>query len=215
MAKNLRIGLIGASAQGGWARESHVPAILGTDGMVLEAVSTSHQASADAAAQAFGARRAFGDALAMVRSPDVDVVAVSVRVPFHRDMVIAALDAGKHVLSEWPLGTDVDDAAAMAAAATRTGAHVAVGLQARFAPAVRAAVDLLAKGRIGRVLSARVVSTTIALSPDVVDAAAYMEDPANGVTVYTIHGGHTFYLVEALLGPIAAARVQQIGRAHV
>ncbi|ARP81873.1 hypothetical protein CAL12_14310 [Bordetella genomosp. 8] len=211
MSNHLRIGLIGASAKGGWARESHVPAIQGTEGLVLEAVATSHQASADDAAHAFGARLAFGDALAMVRSPDVDVVAVSVRVPLHRGLVMAALDAGKHVLSEWPLGTDVADATIMADAANdaaRGGRRVAIGLQARFAPAVQAAREQLAAGRIGRVVSARVVSTTIALNPNVVDEAAYMEDPASGVNVYTIHGGHTFDLVEALLGPIAEARAQ-------
>jgi predicted dehydrogenase len=208
MANPLRIGLIGASAKGGWARESHVPAILGTSGMTLEAVATSHQASADEAAHAFGARRAFGDAKAMIHSPEIDVVAVSVRVPIHRELVVAALDAGKHVLSEWPLGTDVDDAAVMASAAQRTVKHVAIGLQARFSPAVQAARDLLATGRIGRVLSVRVLSTTIALSPNVREDAAYMEEPATGVTVYSIHGGHTFDLVEALLGPIAEATVQ-------
>ncbi|KJV36108.1 Gfo/Idh/MocA family protein [Luteibacter yeojuensis] len=208
MATPLRVGLIGASAKGGWARESHVPAIQGTAGLTLEAVATSHAASAEEAAQAFGARRAFGDAHAMIQSPDIDIVAVSVRVPLHRALVVAALDAGKHVLSEWPLGTDVDDAAAMATAAARTGRHVAVGLQARFAPAVRVARDMLAAGRLGRILSARVLSTTIALSPDVTPDAAYMEDPTTGVTVYTIHGGHTFDLVEALLGPIALANVQ-------
>jgi predicted dehydrogenase len=208
MANQLRVGLIGASAKGGWARESHVPAILGTDGLTLEAVATSHQASAEDAAHAFGARLAFGDAQALIQSPGIDIVAVSVRVPLHRDLVLAALDAGKHVLSEWPLGTDVNDASIMATAAARTHGHVAVGLQARYAPAARKARELIAAGRIGRVLSARIVSTTIALNPNVSPDAAYMEDPATGVTVYTIHGGHTFDLVEAMLGPIAEANVQ-------
>lgn len=208
MKNHLRIGLIGASAKGGWARESHVPAIVGTDGLTLEAVATSHQASADEAAHAFGARLAFGSAQEMIRSKDIDVVAVSVRVPAHRELVLAALGEGKHVFSEWPLGTDVDDATLMASAAARAGRNVAIGLQARFAPAVQVAREQLAASRIGRVLSVRVLSTTIALNPKVVEEAAYMEDPATGVDVYTIHGGHTFDLVQALLGRIAEARVQ-------
>lgn len=208
MSNELRIGLIGASARGGWARESHIPAIQGTDGVVLEAVATSHQASADEAARAFQARLAFGDAHAMVQAPSVDLVVVSVAVPAHRELVIAALEAGKHVLSEWPLGTNVDDAALMAAAASRAGKHAAIGLQARFSPSVQKARELIDSGRIGRILSARVLSTTIALGPAVGPDAVYMEDPATGVTVYTIHGGHTFDLVEALLGTVTGARVQ-------
>jgi predicted dehydrogenase len=72
----------------------------------------------------------------MVSQPDIDVVAVTVKVPHHRELVSAALAAGKAVYCEWPLGRDLDDARPMAALAAEQGVRTAVGLQARQAPAV-------------------------------------------------------------------------------
>lgn len=55
MARALRVGIIGVSAEGGWARESHVPAVHNLAGLELAAVASSDQAKAKAAAKAFGA----------------------------------------------------------------------------------------------------------------------------------------------------------------
>ena len=65
----------------------------------------------------------------LVAHPDVDVVAVTVKVPHHRELVSAALAAGKAVYCEWPLGRDLDDARAMAALAAKHGVRTIVGLQ--------------------------------------------------------------------------------------
>ena len=62
MDKPLRVGIIGANAERGWARESHVPAVQKLDGMELAAVANKGQAAAEAAAKAFGAAKAYGDA---------------------------------------------------------------------------------------------------------------------------------------------------------
>ena len=50
----------------------------------------------------------------MAEQPDIDLVSLVVRVPHHHDAVMAALNAGKHVYSEWPLGANLEEAAAMA-----------------------------------------------------------------------------------------------------
>ncbi len=101
-AKTLGVGIIGASADGdGWAKVSHVPAVQKLAGLELTAVATSNQKSADAAAKAFGAPAGYGDGAELVRDPNVDIVAVCVRVPAHRKLVLDALAAGKHVLCEW------------------------------------------------------------------------------------------------------------------
>ena len=120
----------GANAARGWAKDAHVPALAALPGLVLEAVSARTQASADAAAQAFGARRAFGNSLDLVRDPAVDIVSVTVRVPEHREIVLAALAAGKHVYCEWPLGRDAAETEEMAKTAAGTRSHVMIGLQA-------------------------------------------------------------------------------------
>jgi predicted dehydrogenase len=71
MTKALRVGIIGASAERGWANESHVVAVQKLAGLELTAVATSKQAKADAAAQAFGAKTAYGNADDLIRDPDV------------------------------------------------------------------------------------------------------------------------------------------------
>ena len=204
----LRVGRIGASADAGWARVSHVPAIEALAGLELAAVATRDQKSADAAAKAYGARAAFGDGLAMVRDPDIDLVSVVVRAPAHLDYVVAALEAGKHVYCEWPLGRNTAEAEMMAKAAGMAKVRTAVGLQARGLPAVGQARHLLADGAIGRILSAHVFSATMAWGLASPDAMRYAEDPENGVDLVTIQGAHTLDLASVVLGELGDISAQ-------
>ena len=104
MARTIRVGIIGASAEGGWARDSHVPAVQGLEGLELVAVATRSESTARQAAAAFGVQKSYGSGLDLIRDPGVDLVTVATRVPDHRELVLAALAAGKHVYCEWPLG---------------------------------------------------------------------------------------------------------------
>lgn len=198
----LRVGIVGAGAASGWARDSHVPAVQALEGMELAAVATNGRATADAAASAFGVS-GYANGLDLVRNAEVDVVAVCTRVPDHREIVLAALAAGKHVYCEWPLGRGTAEAAEMAAAAVKTGVHAAVGLQLRGSPAVRRARDLVASGAIGRPLSVSVVSTTMGFGPDVPPQYLYLEDPGNFANLVTIQGAHTIDMVLAVVGPLS------------
>ena len=200
MTKLLHVGVIGANPEGGWARESHIPAVQTLAGLKLAAVAGRDQASADAAARAFGAGKAYGDAGDLFRHPDIDLVTVAVTLPSHRELVLGALAAGKHVYCEYPLGLDAEESRALAKAAQAAGVHAAIGLQTRASPTVRQARAMLEAGAIGRVLSARVVSSTAGFGPRIEQAVAYTEDPSNGVTLVTIQAAHTIDLAIALLG---------------
>lgn len=201
----LGVGIIGANPERGWSTISHVPAVQALDGLELRAVATSDQASAKAAEAAFKAK-GYADAQALIADPAVDIVTVAVRVPAHRALVQAALDAGKAVYCEWPLGRDVADSQAIRDAATQAGVPVALGLQARFSPAVQRAAAMVADGAIGRVLSARLYSETVAFGAKTGAADAYLNDAANGATLLTIHGGHAMDAAIAILGPLADLR---------
>lgn len=86
---------------------------------------------------------------------------VGAPVPAHRELVLAALNAGKHVVTEWPVGTSTAQTEEIAAAAAaRSGRHAAVDLQARANPAAMRARELLASDAIGRVLNVTVYSST-------------------------------------------------------
>lgn len=200
--KTLRVGIIGANAERGWARESHVPAVQHLAGLELAAVANKGQAAAEAAAAAFGVSNAYGDAAALIHDPDIDLVAVATTLPTHHELITQALAAGKHVYSEYPLGVDVAESQELAAAQQQAGVHAAIGLQARGNPAVRRARTLIASGAIGRPLAVRVYSPTIGFGPRTQPAEAYTEKPETGVNLVTIQGAHTLDLVIALLGAV-------------
>src|SRR5438552_2735724 len=129
----LGVGIIGVSASRGWAATAHIPALRALPNFELRALSASSAESARAAGEAFGVSAVFSDHEQLVSQPDIDLVAVTVKVPHHRDLVSAALAAGKAVYCEWPLGRDLDDAKAMAALAAEQPVHSVVGLQGRQA----------------------------------------------------------------------------------
>src|ERR1700754_277404 len=160
MTRPLRVSVIGANPKRSWAKDSHIPALRSLENVQMVAVATTSRASADAAAVAFGVRAAYYDPRDLIAASDIDIVSVCVRVPYHRDLVLAALAADKHVYCEWPLGRDLGEAAEMAAAAGTRAVHAAIGLQAHMNPATRRGAQLIPAGAIGRPLTARIYSTT-------------------------------------------------------
>jgi predicted dehydrogenase len=179
---------------------SHVPAINALPGLRLAAVATRNERSAREAAEAFGADRWFSDPFAMIADDRIDVVTVAVKVPAHRELVLAALEAGKAVYCEAPLGRTVTETEEMAGAVRSR--HTAIGLQARSNPAVRRAAQLVSCRKIGQPRSARVISATIGFGPELASQHEYFNKTASGANLLTIGAGHSLDLVEAVLGPI-------------
>src|SRR5438132_6033100 len=149
----LGVGIIGVSPDRGWAATAPIPALRALPNYEIRALSAHSAESARAAGEAFGVGAVFSDHEQLVARPDVDVVAVTVKAPHHREPVAAALAAGKAVYCEWPLGRDLEEARAMAALAAEQGVRTVVGLQGRQAPAIQFVQELLGDGYVGEVLS--------------------------------------------------------------
>ena len=178
--ERIRVGLIGANLAYSWGAMAHSPALLALPEYELAAVATAHAETARATAEHFGIPRAFHDYREMVQSPDIDMVVVSVRVPFHHEMTIAALNAGKHVFCEWPLGANLAQAEEMAALAKSKGLSHMVGLQTRCAPAVMRVKELVDEGYIGDVLSCHVTHILGGVEERPPYWASLDADPKNG-----------------------------------
>src|SRR2546430_15634242 len=118
---NLGFGIIGVSPTRGWAATAHIPALHALPNYEIRALSARSAESARAAGEVFGVGTVFSDHVQLVTQPDIDVVAVTVKAPHHRELGSAALAAGKAVYCEWPLGRDLDDPRAMAALAAGRG----------------------------------------------------------------------------------------------
>jgi len=198
----LGVGIVGVSPVRGWAATAHIPALRALPNYEIRALSAHSAESARAAGEVFGVSTVFSDHEQLVTQPDVDVVAVTVKVPHHRELVCAALAAGKAVYCEWPLGRDLDDARAMAALAAGQGVRTVAGLQARQAPAIEFAQELLRDGYVGEVLSTTMVGLSVP-GDVVVQANAYMLDKANGASLLTIAVGHSLDTLSYLLGEFA------------
>ncbi len=188
-SSKIRVGIIGANPQRGFASIAHIPALQALPEFEITAVCTTRQDSADAAARHFRAPLAFCDPEKLAQHPDIDLVTVSVKVPDHYRPVMAAIDAGKHVYCEWPLGRDTDEAMLMLGAAERRGIRHVVGLQGQMSPAINYVKDLVADSYVGRVLTATMITCAPNWGASI--DRAYQADRANGANLLTITGGHT------------------------
>lgn len=193
--------MVGASPHRGWAAATHMPALLSLPQYDVTAVATTRADSARESALQYGAAHAFTDGGELCEHPDVELVVVAVKVPHHARLVTAALEAGKHVLCEWPLARTSDEAAHLVTAAHRAGVVNAVGLQARHAPAVVRARELIAEGHVGRVTSVTAYSArSVAAGARLPAAFAYTLDESSGAGTLEVVGGHTLDTVQYVLG---------------
>jgi predicted dehydrogenase len=199
LPSTIGVGIIGVSPTRGWAATAHIPALRALPNYEIRALSASTVRSAQAAGEAFGVSAVFADHEQLVTQSDIDLVAVTVKVPHHRELVSAALTAGKAVYCEWPLGRDLAEARAMAALAAKQGVPTAVGLQARQAPAIEYAQQLLINGYVGDVLSTTMIGLSVT-GDSLAQPNAYMLEKTNGANALTIAAGHSLDILNHLLG---------------
>src|SRR6184192_4089810 len=189
--KRIRVGIIGANPDRGWAAQAHIPALKSlSDDFEITALSTSRRESADVASKLFGVPVAFDNHQDLVNSAVVDVVAVTVKVPYHLELATAALGAGKAVYCEWPLGNGLKEAETLAALAKKQGLLAVTGLQARSAPPVAYVRDLIKQGYVGEVLSTTLIGSGMGWGPTVEPYNEYLNDKKNGATMLSIAIGH-------------------------
>jgi predicted dehydrogenase len=202
MADKIRLGLIGASVKGTWSARSHLPAVRASQDVELTAVCTTKADSAEAARQAYGARLAFDDYHKMIASPDIDAVAVVVRVPSHYAPTKAALEAGKHVYCEWPLGRTTTEAVELAELAKAKRLVTAVGVQARVNPALMHMKEQVQAGFVGEVLAVHVslLREGVLSRPS---HRTWQRDIELGANTLTIAAGHTVDAMRFVVGDLS------------
>jgi predicted dehydrogenase len=146
MASVLRVAIAGAGFIGAvHARSARLA------GARIVGVSASSPARSDEAARALGAERAFATSEELATSPDVDVVHICTPNHLHLPLAEAALAAGKHVICEKPLATDLAGARRLVDAAAAAGTAAAVPFVYRYYPTVREARDRVRSGATGPV----------------------------------------------------------------
>src|SRR5437879_9194540 len=144
----------------------------------------------------------------MAAHPDVDLLVVCVRVPGHRELVMAGLEGGRPVGCGWSLGKNRAEAEEMAGLARQRSLKTIVGLQARSDPTILYARDLIKAGYVGEVLTAH-LNTVAQAQLQRGPGRIWQGVRANGANTLTIAGGHAIDALCAVLGEFAelSARV--------
>ena len=146
----IRVGIAGC----GGISNAHIPVLMQLSGVEIRAVCDINPDRARAAAEKTGAEiaRDFGE---LISRDDIDVVHVLTPHYLHAPLAIAALKAGKNVLTEKPMATTLEDARAMVRAARESKGRLAVIFQNRYNPASIALKKLVASGEGGAFIGAR------------------------------------------------------------
>ena len=156
MTDELRVGIVGL----GWMGQVHARALSRltqhyTDSplrpRLVAVADTADDDRTERAAQAFGFEHQLTDWRELVTRDDVDLVCVTGPNFIHRDVAVAAAEAGKHLWVEKPAGRNAAETAEIVAAVDAAGVQTAAGFNYRNAPAVELARELVATGRLGTV----------------------------------------------------------------
>lgn len=158
----IRVGVLGA------ARISHSAIVepARATGTRLVAVAARDRARAEEFALASGVERVLGDYEAVVEDPEVEVVYNPLPNGLHGPWNLRAIAAGKHVLTEKPYASNVNEARQVHEAAKAAGVHVIEAFHYRYHPLMNRVIEIAASGEIGDVTY--------------VDARMLMPPPASG-----------------------------------
>lgn len=149
--ESVGVGFIGT----GFARRVQMPAFATCEGARIVSVASGSAGNAKAAANEFGARHWSADWREAASHPEVDLVCIATPPNMHREMVMFALEHGKHILAEKPMAMNVEEAEEMAAAASVGHVLALIDHELRFQPGRQLAWRMLRDGAIGRVRHAK------------------------------------------------------------
>jgi predicted dehydrogenase len=209
MAREIGIGLLGV----GWMGEVHstsyrrvrvhFPECAGRARLVVAADEV--EARAAAAAERLGYERSTTDWREVVADPEVEAVSICAPNFLHREMAVAAAEAGKHFWGEKPLGALPEDTVEIAQAAERAGIRTIVGLNYRNPPAVQHAKRLLDEGALGEPNHFRMqFLASYSANPRAALSWRFSRELA-GHGILSDLGSHAVDLAQFLLGPIVRA----------
>lgn len=195
--RTLGIGVIGC---GGVAHFAHIHNLMRNPRAKVVAVADIDAAKAKATAEQWGIGAYYEDYRDVLAHPDVEMVDVTTWPTAHAAPVIAAAEAGKHVLCEKPIATTIEDADAMVAAAARAGIKFAMGYQPQFGrvwPAVKRLVD---EGVCGRIMGMSIIG----VNPSSHRVPWFLKKELAGGGILMDWGIYTAYFINWLLGPVAS-----------
>lgn len=152
MVPKLRWGIMGCAQI---ATGSVMPAIQESDTGVIQAVASRGLEKSSSVAKTFGVEKAYGSYEELLADEEIDAVYIPLPNHLHREWVIRAAEAGKHVLCEKPIALSSQEAAEMVKACQKAGVHLAEAYMYRHHPRIAELRALINQGEIGELRSIR------------------------------------------------------------
>lgn len=180
MTSKIKVGIIGVNAERGWATLAHIPALSALQEYQITAITNREGDAGKTISEKYNIPDVYLNAADLLSHADVDLVVVTVKVPLHKELVIAALNSGRNVFCEWPLGNGLAEAEEIVALARQKDIKCFVGLQSRVVPALNYVKDLVKQGYVGKVLSTSMIGSGIYYGSFIDQASVWALDPVNG-----------------------------------
>jgi predicted dehydrogenase len=220
----LRIGVLGC---GPIAQAAHFESCTKARNAELYAICDIADDLRDRMAATHAPRRSFADYDAMLADPDLEAVIIATSDTFHVDAAIRALQAGKHVLCEKPLATNVDDAERLRSVVATTGLTLQVGHMKRYDAGLQAAKTFI-DGPMGQMVALKAwycdnthrYAMTDAVQPLIVTSAQARkpaDNPKADLNRYYMlaHGSHLVDTARYFAGDIIEVDARLSNRAGI
>src|SRR6266566_2526603 len=158
------IGIIGAGEIAGAHMRGYLQAV---EHARVTAIADVDPARAQRLTERAGRPEIFIDYRQMIASPLVDAVDICLPHHLHKDAIVAAAEAGKHILCEKPLCLTIEEAEAVTRAVTNAGVTLMCAHNQLFLPTVAMARQMVRDGRLGKVYGARTTDIfSLTIDPD-------------------------------------------------
>jgi len=184
--ETIRVGVVGA----GFGASVHVPALRRVPGVSVAAICGAHAGRAREVASELDIPASYGDYRELFDAGAIDAVTIATPPHLHHPMVLAACEAGLHILCEKPMARSVAEARDMLRMAREAGVCHAVAHQMRHDPARQRLKELLDEGFVGRVHSVSVMVYRAALADPTRRTPAWLADASSAGGVLSAIGSH-------------------------
>lgn len=198
MSDPVQVGVIGTS---GWAELILLPSLKSHSGARIAAICGRNSARAEEVAVKYGIPRSFTDYRELLGS-DIQAAVIVTPDDLHREMTLAAIDAGLHVLCEKPMALTLRDAAEMHAAAEGAGIRHLLNFTWHWQPQFQHLKSMVDNGFLGRPLRAR-FEFAVGSGPPSDPTYQWRLDASRATGLLGDLGSHMIHLAQWLIGPIA------------
>ena len=199
----IHVGIIGLSADGGWAAMAHYPALQKLpDHFSIQGLTASSMATAQKAAEKYGVPYYSDDAAALAARDDIDLLVVAVKLPQHHALIEQIAPYGKAIYCEWPLGTHPGEARILQEIAAHYHCRTFIGLQALHSPHIQKLRQIVNDPASGRLISCIISGSNPAAGRMIDPRYLYAQNQENGVNTLTIPFAHSLAALQSVFGTL-------------